>query len=195
MGKVLFVKVNRKNLQNPEGPSKTYAQAQHRAEIDLDQLGEHIASHGCSYDEGDVTAIAKKIVKCVRDFLCDGYIVRLGDMGKFFITISSNGVMESVPDEQTGEKPVFNASDITGINVNWSPSAKFESDELMRNVEFEETITTKAKAKVIKAKKEAMSLGTYKQDADFVEITGGTTTGSGNNANGNDEEEDVETHE
>lgn len=169
MGKILFVKVNKKNLQDPTEPAKTYAQAQHRAEIDLDQLGEHIASHGCSYDEGDVTAIAKKLVKCVRELLCDGYIVRLGELGRFFITLNSTGVCESVEDEDTGEKPLFDASNITGINVNWSKSKKFESDELMRNVEFEETITTKARAKVIKAKKKARSEGNYKADVDFVE--------------------------
>lgn len=176
MGKIYFVKTTRMNLQDRNKPELTYAQAQHRAEMNLEELGEHIAAHGCSYDSGDITAIIKKTMKCVTELLCDGYILRLGDLGRFYVTIQSRGVCESLPDEDTGEKPVFTAADIKGVRVNWSRSQKMDSQEMMRNIQFEETITNKARAAMIKAKKAALQAGTYDKDVEFVT---GSKTGTG----------------
>lgn len=192
LGKIYFVKTTKKNLVDPEKPEKTYAMAQHRAEMDLDELGEHIATHGCNYDEGDIVAIIKKTMKCIRELLCDGYILRLGDLGRFYITVQSRGVCESVIDPETDKKPVFTANDITRVNVNWSRSEKMQSDELMRNITFEETITAKAKAAMIKAKKAAMAAGTYDKDVEFVTDSGSTGENTGD---GDINDDGYEVHE
>ena len=196
MGKIYFVKTTKKNLQDPTEPEKTYAQAQHRAVMDLDELGEHIASHGCNYDAGDVTAIVKKTMNCIRELLCDGYILRLGDLGRFYITVQSRGVCESVIDEETKQKPVFTANDIKSVKVNWARSGKMDSSELMRSITFEETITTKARAAMIKAKKAAMAAGTYDKDTEFVSGSGNGSTGGSSGGGGTNRDDDgYEVHE
>lgn len=153
-----YAKILRRNLQALDAPQKTYAVAQSRDTMDIEKLAEHIAGHGNTYDAGDVIAITKKIVSCIRELLLDGYNVNLGDLGTFGIQIKSRGVSESEIDEKTGLKPVFTAADITDVSVRWTKSKKFRN--LMDDVKFNEVPTLKEKAAALKAKHEQLADGT-----------------------------------
>lgn len=175
-----FVKTTRRNLQNLEQPDKTYAVAQSRDNIDIEGLAQHIASHGNTYDEGDVIAICKKIVNCMREMLLDGYIVSLGDLGTFSIRLKSNGVCESVEDDITGKKPVFSAANITGVNVVWAKSKRFQN--MIADAKFNEVDTLKAMSESLKKKSDERIEGTTGSD-------NGSDNGSGTTG-GNDQAAD-----
>ena len=154
-----YVKTARRNLQALDAPAKTYAVAQSRDILDIEQLAEHIASHGNTYDAGDVLAISKKIVSCMRELLLDGYIVRLGDLGTFYLHIKSRGVCESVVDEETGKKPVFGRDDILDVNVAWRKSKKFSN--LINDATFNEVATRTELGEELKDKHDKLVDGTY----------------------------------
>lgn len=179
MGQIKFCKVPRKNLQNPEGPQKTYAVSQSRGVIDIAKLAKHMASHNSLFSQGTIMGILTDEVACIRELLCDGWIVKLGDLGTFNVNLKSNGVMESVPDEQTGKKPVFTAKDITGVNVTYKAGDGFE--EMISDCEFVEVESSTYQQEHLNEKKKAIADGTWEPNP--------KTEGEG------DDEEDVETHE
>lgn len=154
-----FVKTTKKNLQKLEEPAMTYAVAQSRNTLDIDAIAQHMVAHGCHYDEGDIIAVSKKLVGCVRELLLEGYTLNLGDLGIFGIRLQSEPVCESVADEDTGKKPIFTADNIRAVRVFWKRSPKFVN--LIQNATFHETITLKAKAEAIKVKKQQLADGTY----------------------------------
>lgn len=162
-----FVKTTKKNLQNMELPAMTYAVAQSRDTLDIDAVARHISSHGCNYDEGDVVAISKKLVSCIRELLLEGYRIQLGDLGTFGVRLKSNPVCESVVNEKTGKKPVFTADNISGVKVFWNRSNRFS--DLINDASFHETLTHKAKAQAIKEKNTQLADGTYGKKDDGQE--------------------------
>lgn len=162
MGKILYVKKVQKNPINRTAPAKTYAQSQARAEMDIDQVAKHMSEHGSSFSRGTISAITKDLVDCVAELIKDGYIIRLGDLGTFNVTLRSKGVCESIVDNLTGEKPVFTAADIKGVNCRFTPGKALSN--LIENVEFEETTTLDFKAKALKEKKQQIADGTYVGD-------------------------------
>lgn len=180
-----FVKTTRRNLQNLEQPDKTYAVAQSRASINIEGLAQHIASHGNTYDEGDVIAICKKIVSCMREMLLDGYIVSLGDLGTFSVHLKSEGVCESVEDDVTGKKPIFSAANITGVNVVWTKSKRFQN--MIADAKFNEVDTLKSMNESLKQKSNERIEGTTGTGSGNGT---GTGSGSGSDTTGGDQSAD-----
>ena len=152
-----FVKTVRKNLQDPTEPEKTYALAQSRGTLHLEDVAQHISDHNSKYDEGDVYAVITQAMKCMRELLLDGYVLSMGKLGSFQVVLKSNGVAESVEDPKTHKKPVFSAADINAIRVRWTPGASFR--DLIEDADFRETITRKKKAEQIKLQNAANAVG------------------------------------
>lgn len=179
-----YTKTTRKNLAAPNGPQKTYAVAQVREVITLSQFAEMMSRRNSKYGKGDFMAVLTELVDHVKEQLLAGNKVHLGDLGSFWLTLKSRGVFESVVDEQTGEKPVFTANNITGINVQWKKSLAFKSPLMLREASFCEVATRREAAEALKAKQEALEAGTY-QPGDNKQEEKPSTSGEGN----------VETHE
>ena len=116
----------------------------------------------------------------MREMLLDGYIVSLGDLGTFSIRLKSNGVCESVEDDITGKKPVFSAANITGVNVVWAKSKRFQN--MIADAKFNEVDTLKAMSESLKKKSD-----------ERIEGTNGSGNGSDNGSGttgGNDQTAD-----
>ncbi len=105
------------NPLNPNDPRRAYAFLQSRATLTIDELADHMASHGCNYDRGDIIAIIVKLVGCSKELMLDGYRIRLGDLGLLYLSCKSTGA--------TSLKE-FTRANIQSINVNFSPSKQFE---------------------------------------------------------------------
>lgn len=157
-----FIKILKKNPINPAAPKKTYAQAQTREVKDMAQLAQHMAEHNCPHSEGTIIGVLTDTIKCIKEQLLNGNVVRLGDLGMFRVSLSSNGVCESIVDNLTGEKPVFTANDITAVNVRWVPGDRFEN--LIAGATFKQVETMKKTAKGLKEKQEQLAAGTYVGD-------------------------------
>ncbi|NVO12285.1 MAG: HU family DNA-binding protein [Bacteroidales bacterium] len=87
---VKFNVVAKKNPIKKDLPPKHYATAISNGELTLKQLAKRV-SESSSFSEGDLMGILVTILKIIPDALADGKIVRLGDLGSFRVSISSNG--------------------------------------------------------------------------------------------------------
>lgn len=159
-----FVRVLKTNLQEKEAPKKTYAQAQSRTSIDVMGLAKHMAKHNSSFSRGTIAGIINDAVDHIRELLLDGFIVHLGELGTFNITLESNGVCESVPDEETGEKPVFTAANIKAVNTKWIPGTAFA--DMIRDAEFHEVAATNDTTENLVVKRKLIAAGLYQVKAE-----------------------------
>lgn len=154
-----FSKTTRMNLQDRNKPQLTYATAQSRSVVDIPKLAKHMVSHGNVLTAGAISACLIDMVQCIRELLLDSNVVQLGDLGTFYIKVKSRGVCESLPDEETGEKPVFTAADITKVYTKFAPGDGFA--EMTDDATFNEVLTKEARAAALKEKKAQLAAGTY----------------------------------
>ena len=128
------------NPIHPEEPAKAYAFLQSRATLTIDEIADHMVSHGCNYDRGDVIAILVKLVSCSKELMLDGYRIELGDLGKLYLTCQSEGAVD---------KEKFSRSNIKSINVHFSSSKQFI--DLILRVSLHKVPTRKAVAAALEA--------------------------------------------
>lgn len=144
---------------------KVFAVAQYAEVMDLSKFAKHISTHGCVYGHADINAVLNIAVDHIREELLEGKKIRLGALGDFYITLSSNGVADA---------STFTAQNITDVKVQWKPGPDFKN--LINEAEFNLVAPRSAQAKLIKAVKEG------KDSVDLTSPDGGgntTTGGSG----------------
>ena len=89
MIKLKFFK--RKNPNDLSAPEKYYAAAISEGSIDLKRLAEKIA-YQSTLTPGDCYNVLSALEKNIIEELSDGRIVRLGDLGTFRLSVSSEGI-------------------------------------------------------------------------------------------------------
>ena len=92
-----------------KGELKYYARAQSSGELKFNKLCKRI-SDKCTATKADVKVVLEGLIMEIQDSLADSNIVRLGDLGSFQISLSSEGVMnenEITPSSITGAKIIF----------------------------------------------------------------------------------------
>lgn len=97
------------------GELKYYATANATGEVDIDQLSELIEMISTISDI-DIAGVLKGLIKVVPRELADGKIVRLGDLGYFRVSVSSEG-------HETQEE--VNTGSITDTRIIFTPGPKF----------------------------------------------------------------------
>lgn len=117
-----------------------YAVAQYADVMTIEKFAKHISTHGCVYSRADISAILYLAVDCMREQFLEGKKIRLGDLGDFFVSLTSKGA-------ETADK--FSAQNITDVKVIWEPGAAFKT--LMADAEFNLVASRNAQAAVIKA--------------------------------------------
>ena len=85
---------------DPEAPKKFYPRPVHSGEISLEDLSADIA-HSSSLTDSDVYAVLQSLVREIPRNISQGYIVRLGNLGSFRLSWSSEG-SEIADDVTTG---------------------------------------------------------------------------------------------
>lgn len=168
---------------------KFYGAAQQTDCLTLDQFAKHISEHHSKYGKGDIYCVLVEMVSCMREQLLLGNKISLGDMGSFYITLSSKGA------EYYDE---FSAQNITHVNVRWEQGQQFK--DLLTDANFELVETRKAAAATMKQVRESYpsrpeeenpegngnsgsssdSGGTTPGGSDTGDNTGGGTTPGGN---------------
>lgn len=103
----------RNNLLKKES-KRAYPRLQMKEVISLEKFAEHIASHGCKYDRGDIYAVLYNAAKCLEELVMEGNKVSLGDLGSFYPSLVCEG-------SDTLEE--FNVSKIKALTINWDKPA------------------------------------------------------------------------
>lgn len=147
-----------------QSEKKIYANTQYREVVTLGKFAKHIASHGSLYTRDVVTGVITAMVDCLHEQLLLGNKVQLGELGSFYVRLSSRGV-------ENAEE--FNAvNDITAVNVRWDRGKNF--GDLIRDAEFNLVATRKQQADAKRASKASAN------SAAGVE----TSSGTGSNPSG-----------
>jgi len=87
---ITFKILPRKNPQDITAPEKFYAAAIASGSVDMDRLAEQI-SYQCTVTESDCYAVLLALERNIIDALGQGQIVKLGKLGHFQVSISSEG--------------------------------------------------------------------------------------------------------
>ena len=88
---ITYKSVERRNPQDLNLPAKFYAKAIASGEVDLDTLAEQIA-YECTVTESDCYAVLLALERNIANELQQGRIVKLGKLGNFQVSLSSEGV-------------------------------------------------------------------------------------------------------
>lgn len=148
-----------------------FAIAQYTDVMTIEKFARHIATHGTVYSRADISAILYLAVDCMREQLLEGKKIRLGDLGDFYITLSSKGA-------ETADK--FSAQNITSVNVMWEPGMEFKN--LLADAEFNLVASRNAQAAVLKA----IKAGQTTVDLTVADTPSGSDSGSGSSGSGSD---------
>lgn len=154
--------INRANPRDKDASKKTYAIAQYTSVMNLEDFARHIATHGCVYSEADILAILNLAVSCMREQLLAGQKVKLGELGSFYISLSSEGTL--TPDE-------FNpAIHVKAVNVNWERGRKFRGlkDETVFNLVAGREVQKKVLAAVKKGETTVNLVDTEEEENEGV---------------------------
>lgn len=156
------------NHLNPGDAPKAYAKNQVREIWDLDKFCKHIASHNAGYSRGMVKAILSDMCDCLVEQLLNGNKIKLGSLGVFSTSISSDGA-ESIDK--------FTEDYIKAVNINFTPGTDFEN--LIGQAEFKLVASRVAQAAVLRAEKTGK--GTVDLEAAKKKPTSGKDDGDGGN--------------
>ena len=149
---------------------KAFAVAQYAEVMNIEKFAKHISTHGCVYSRADISAILYMAVDCMREQLLEGKKIRLGDLGDFYVSLSSKGAENA---------NAFTAQNITDVKVQWEPGSDFKT--LIDDAEFNLVASRAAQAKVLKALKAGKTTVdlTGTDDPEGGDTTGGDTPGGG----------------
>lgn len=106
------------------GNKKYYASAKTTGEIDIEQLTKRIEKIS-TVSGADIRAVLYGLVDVVPGELAEGNVVKIGDLGNFRVSISSEGY-------ETAEE--VNGSSIRKSRVIFTPGNKFK--EMLNNLKF-----------------------------------------------------------
>lgn len=68
---------------------KWYARAAVEETYTLEQLAEHMASHGTPYSEGTINGVLTDMVDCIQELVLDGKAVKLPDLAIFSLGMNT----------------------------------------------------------------------------------------------------------
>ena len=130
------------NPASESAPEKAYAKPQMSELMTFNKFVRHIANHNGVYSRGTVKGVISDMCECLVEMLLEGKKVQLGDLGDFWITLSSEGA-------ETLE--AFTAQNIKAVNIRFTPGADFEN--LASQAAFNPVSTRAAQAATLKAEK------------------------------------------
>ncbi len=124
-------------------PKKAHARVQLSGVMTLDQVAQHIASHGSKYDRGDIYAVLVSAGRCMRELVLQGYKVSLGDLGAFYPSVKSHGADSA---------ETFTAAHIKQLTMNWDKPDNMV--DMAADATFQQVSSRAAQAAALKAEKE-----------------------------------------
>lgn len=132
-------------LGNPikaEMPAKAYAKPQVHEVMTFNKFVQHIADHNGVYSRGTVKGVIADMCECLVEMLLLGSKVQLGELGNFWISLSSEGA-ENIQK--------FSAENITAVNIVFTPGEDFEN--LRSHATFNPVSSRIAQIATLKAEK------------------------------------------
>jgi predicted histone-like DNA-binding protein len=149
---------------------KAYAKAQMRELMTFTKFANHIANHNGVFSRGTVKGVLSDAVACLVEQLLEGKKIQLGELGDFWISLTSTGAetMES-----------FSTNNIKEVNILFTPGEDFEN--LRGRAEFNLVASRVAQAATLKAEKTGGTIVDLEAAREAAKPNG---SGSGSNGSG-----------
>ncbi len=166
-------------LANPidkNAEPKAYAKPQISELMTFKKFVKHIADHNGAFSFGTVQGVLTDMCECLVEQLLSGKKVQLGELGDFWISLSSDG---------TDSMEEFTSSRITAINILFTPGDSMEN--LIDRAEFNQVASRVAQAATLKAEKAGMGtvdLAEAKKKKDSSASSSTTPSGDGSASGG-----------
>lgn len=119
--------IQRPKPGDPSAPRKFYAIVQNDGEVSLRELADQIASIS-TVSPIDTMAVLESLIQVIPNYMLNGQIVRLGELGSFFVTLSSEGA---------DTEEAFTTSMIKRAKVNFRPGKLIKNK--MKTATFEKS--------------------------------------------------------
>ena len=145
-------------------PDKAYAKAQVKEVMSFRDFVSHIAEHG-GYKRGQVKGVLSDMCSCLVEQLLEGKKVMLDELGNFWLSLSSEGA-ESCE--------AFNAKNITGVNIIFTPGEDFEN--LLSRATFNPVPSRSLQNAALKAEKKG------EKTIDIDAVKNNTSSGGADNS-------------
>lgn len=130
------------NPMDESAAPKAYAKAQMREAVSFDGFVSHIADHNGVFSRGTVKGVISDACSCIVEMLLDGKKIALGELGNFWLSLSSNG---------TPTLDEFTAKNIKAVNIVFTPGDDFEN--LVSRARFNLVSSRVAQAATLKTEK------------------------------------------
>ena len=163
------------NPMDETAAPKAYAKAQMRENMSFSDFVSHIAGHNGVFSRGTVKGVLSDAVYCLVEQLLEGKKVQLGELGNFWVSLTSIGAdsMEN-----------FSASNIKEVNIVFTPGEDFEN--LRGRATFNLVASRVAQAATLKTEKQGGTIVDLEAARAAARPSGtGTDTNGGSNQNGN----------
>lgn len=89
----VIYKLMKNQIKSSKNYGKYYAHTIRRGEVKQQQIEERIQAN-CSAKASDVRLVLRELFDTIRDYLQDGYVVNLEEMGKFSLSVKSTCVKQ-----------------------------------------------------------------------------------------------------
>ena len=161
------------NPMNAEEAPKAYAKAQMSELMSFQKFVQHISDHNGVFSRGTVRGVILDMCECLVEMLLEGKKVQMGELGSFWISLTCEGT-ETAKD--------FTATNITGVNIVFTPGDDFQN--LRQRAEFNNVASRKAQAVIKAAEKEGQQTVSLEE---IMSETRKNMAAANENDNGNDE--------
>ena len=98
---VKYIVVPHKIPSKPDQPVTYYPRLKSRGEVSLREIADDIAD-GSTMSQADTMGVIESLLQNIPRYLAEGYIVRLGELGSFYLSIQAEG--SASPDKVNAAK-------------------------------------------------------------------------------------------
>ena len=147
----VFYKLTQNKIANSKSNGKWFAHSARIGNMSWKQLCKHIATHGSVYTEDVGVGVGMKLLDCIMEKLGEGYTVKFGEMGTFYLALHSEGT-DSVS-EFNAAKHIYSCQLRFLPNKSKKDEINLKSSGLMARYEFSD-INTKIAGDAYEKKKE-----------------------------------------
>ena len=172
-----------------EQAGKTYARVDYKETLSVQDMARHMAEHNTAFSEGSITGILIDFVKCIREQVLNGNMVKIDNLAIFKATVESNPleVLYDAEQDKVAQATIGTLAEgaktgpaVKVVKLLAQSTGEFTRDELKKSVKL--SWTDKAKAEIAAAKG-----GLTPSPSPTGEGSGNTNTGGntgGNNGGG-----------
>lgn len=167
------------NPMDETAAPKAYAKAQMRENMAFSDFVGHIAGHNGVFSRGTVKGVLSDAVYCLVEQLLEGKKVQLGELGNFWVSLTSTGA---------DSLEAFSANNIKEVNIVFTPGEDFEN--LRGRATFNLVASRVAQAATLKTEKAGGTIVDLEaaraaaRPASSGSGSNGSSSGNGSNSGG-----------